>query len=206
MTELVHDRPIFVISDLHMGDGGPRDNFALKVAKRVELLNGFLDHVQKQSGELIICGDFFDFWQASVGRVMVTALPLLGRLGEMQATYILGNHDADLAALIGRNLLSHPFFGAMSGPVERRIGAKRFKFVHGHEIDEFNSDETPSWGRMMTIFAGICEDKNGSPMMGEMPVEDVLTFWGELALKGFKWVANSYAKTARARRRVQSKS
>lgn len=39
---------IFVISDLHMGDGGARDNFALN--NREEQLGLFLDYVASQQG------------------------------------------------------------------------------------------------------------------------------------------------------------
>ena len=35
------DGPIFVVSDLHLGDNGPRDNFA--VGNRPQQFNRFLD-------------------------------------------------------------------------------------------------------------------------------------------------------------------
>jgi len=92
------DQPIFVISDLHMGDGGARDNFALN--NREKELGLFLDYVASQQGELIILGDLFDFWQMNLSKVVTTHIPLLDRLAAMNATYVVGNHDADLDGLL----------------------------------------------------------------------------------------------------------
>ena len=85
-------KPIFVVSDLHIGDGGTRDNFA--VDNKDQQFDLFLDHVCEQDGELIVLGDLFDFWQANVGNVIVRCLPMLDRLAEMRAAYVVGNHDA----------------------------------------------------------------------------------------------------------------
>ena len=65
---------IFVISDLHMGDGGVRDNFTL--GDRKKQLNLFLDHVASQQGELIIVGDLFEFWQMNLSSIVAMHLPL----------------------------------------------------------------------------------------------------------------------------------
>ena len=181
---------IFVISDLHIGDGGPRDNFGHAHSTRPEQLVAFLDYVEHEKGELIILGDLLEFWQSSLSKVIVHNLPLLDRFAELEATYVLGNHDADLLHFVGKSLLAHPLFASMTGPIERTIAGKRFKFIHGHEVDPFNAGDTPSWGRMMAIFAGICEDKVGSPMLGNDPLESLLTRIGEWLLKK---VANGYA-------------
>lgn len=185
------EQNIFVISDLHIGDGGPRDNFA--VGGRNAEFRSFLDYVSDENGELVILGDLFEFWQASVGKVLITHKEILDRLDELKATYVIGNHDADLQALIGTDLLNHPFFQRMTGPYERTIEGKRYRFMHGHEVDDFNKGDIPSWGRMMAIFAGICEDKNGSPTLGNGTVEGALSWIGELLLKAWKWLANRFA-------------
>ena len=156
------NHPIFVISDLHMGDGGVRDNFAL--GDREKQLNLFLDHVASQQGELIILGDLFEFWQMNQSNIITMHLPLLDRLAQMNALYVLGNHDSDLDHFIGAGLLAHPLFQKMSGPFERQIGGKRFKFMHGHEVDPVNKGDIPQWGRAFSIVAALAEDKNGSPL------------------------------------------
>lgn len=184
------DRPIFVISDLHIGDGGPRDNFS-HGGQRPKQLEKFLDYVAGHNGELIIVGDLLDFWQASFSRVVVKNKKLIDRLGQTDATYVVGNHDIDLVSFIDDKLLSPALFQRLSGPFTRKIGGKTFKFMHGHEVDPFNAGDTPSWGRMMAIFAGICEDKVGSPMLQNEPLESILTRIGEWFLKV---VADGYAK------------
>jgi UDP-2,3-diacylglucosamine pyrophosphatase LpxH len=157
------NRDIFVISDLHMGDGGPRDNFA--VGDKEEQLKLFLEFVKKESGELIIIGDLFEFWQASLGKVLVKRGDLIDRLADMGAIFVVGNHDCDLEALIGTDILCHRFFEKMSRRFVRTIGDKKFMFMHGHEVDAYNKGDTPGWGRMAAIFAGICEDINRSPLL-----------------------------------------
>ncbi len=189
------DRDILVISDLHIGDGGPRDNFGYKGSDRPKQLTAFLRYVEKEGAELIIAGDLLEFWQSSFSKVIVSNQAMLDRLARLNATYILGNHDSDLSNFIGTDWLTHPLFKNMSGPMTREIGSRTFKFMHGHEIDPFNAGSTPSWGRMMAIFAGICEDKVGSPMLGYAPLESLLTRCGEWILK---MAANTYAGAKQA--------
>ena len=156
-------RTIFIVSDLHMGDGGPRDNFA--VDNKAAEFSCFLDFVEAEQGELFILGDLFDFWQANIGKVLTKRLDFLDRFARMRVTYMVGDHDADFEDLIGTGLLAHPFFEKMTGPFERVIGPKRFKFMHGHEVDPFNRDGTPRWGRILAILGGLIEDRKGSPLL-----------------------------------------
>ena len=156
-------KSIIVVSDLHIGDGGPRDNFAADNKEKQFSL--FLDYTEAQQSELFILGDLFEFWQAAVGKVLVHRRALLDRLARMKAVYVVGNHDADIEDLIGTGLLNHPFFDTMSGPFSRQIGSRRFQFMHGHEVDPFNWDGTPRWGRIFAILAGIIEDRKGSPLL-----------------------------------------
>jgi len=175
---MADDHPIFVISDLHIGDGGVRDNFPLN--NREEELAAFLDYVAGRRGELIILGDLFEFWQMNLSRVVMKRMPLLDRLAAMNATYVLGNHDADLDGFIGTGFLSHPLFQRMCGPFLREIGGKRFKFMHGHEVDPVNNGDEPGKGRIFCIVAGQVEDRNKSPVYpnGDY-VEDDLEKIGE---------------------------
>jgi UDP-2,3-diacylglucosamine pyrophosphatase LpxH len=156
-------KTLFVVSDLHMGDGGPRDNFA--VDNKAAQFSLFLDFVEQEKGELLILGDLFEFWQANIGRVLIKRMDFLDRFARMQASFVIGNHDADFEDLIGRHLLAHPFFERMTGPFERTIGTRRYKFMHGHEVDPFNRDGTPRWGRILAILGGLIEDRKGSPLL-----------------------------------------
>ena len=187
------NKKIFVISDLHMGDGGPRDNFA--VGQRKDEFIGFLDYVKQNDGELLILGDLFEFWQASLGSVLVKRLPYIDKLANMDFKFVVGNHDADLKALIGSSILGHQFFDQMRPSFDRVIGGKKFMFMHGHEVDVFNKDDNPGWGRILAIFAGIFEDRNGSPMLSEgVTVEEVLNGFGENMLRFWNWLVNKMKK------------
>lgn len=180
--------PIFVISDLHLGDGGARDNFSLN--NRDEELDSFLDFVEKEKGQLIIIGDLFEFWQINLGKILIHRKLLIDRFAKMDAFYIIGNHDCDLEYLIEFNILNHPFFQNMKKTFITEIGGKKFKFMHGHEYDVFNKGSTPGWGRIVTIFVGIFEDKLGSPMLSKKrTIEKTLSQVCNFVFKMWKWMA-----------------
>lgn len=182
---------VFVISDLHLGDGKSRDNFSL--GNRPEQFRSFLDFVESEGKRLIILGDLFEFWQANLGQILVNHEPLLSRLARMEVEYVVGNHDVDLLPLVGRSdILGHPFFSKMktafTDELQLQGEARTVRFMHGHECDPFNNQLEPHWGRMLTVFAGIFEDKNKSPLLpdGET-VEETLEQFGELMLRLWNW-------------------
>jgi uncharacterized membrane protein HdeD (DUF308 family)/UDP-2,3-diacylglucosamine pyrophosphatase LpxH len=174
-------RDIFVISDLHVGDGGVRDNF--EPGGRTRRLHQFLDHVGAEGGELFILGDLFELWQMNTSRIFVHRRSLLDHFVQLPLVYVPGNHDVDLLSFIGTGFLEHPFFSKMRRPFDRKLGGRRFRFFHGHETDPFNASEQPGFGQMLTIFAGLFEDQNKSPLLasGET-VEAVLEQFGESML------------------------
>lgn len=191
---MAENGPIFVISDLHLGDGGFRDNFARGIeGNREEQLSAFLDYVCRERGELIIIGDLFEFWQANLSKLLVKYRPVLDRFSEMRAAYVVGNHDVDLASFIGTGFLFHPFFGRMCHPFERVMAGKRFRFMHGHEVDPFNCGDSPGWGRVFSILAGMLEDRNESPIFSDgKTVEALLGEFGELMLQLWeRWSAKA---------------
>lgn len=171
---------IFVVSDLHIGIGGSRDNFGYPGSDKPRQLNLFLDYISEHNGELIIVGDLFEFWQANFSRVLTKNMSLIERLGQLKPTYIIGNHDIDLVGFIEHKLLSPDLFQYLSGPFIRKIGNKKFYFMHGHEIDPYNKGEVPGKGRLLTIVAGIAESVVGSPLLSDgRSVESVLEQTGE---------------------------
>jgi UDP-2,3-diacylglucosamine pyrophosphatase LpxH/uncharacterized membrane protein HdeD (DUF308 family) len=172
---------IFVISDLHIGDGGRRDNF--EAGRKTPQLHGFLDHVGSEGGELFILGDLFELWQMNLSLMLTKRLELLDHFARLKVTFVPGNHDVDLVHFVGTDFLNHPFFRKMRAPFVRELGGRRFRFFHGHETDPLNSGDDPSFGRMLSIFGGVFEDENGSPLLksGE-GVEDVLEQFGESML------------------------
>jgi UDP-2,3-diacylglucosamine pyrophosphatase LpxH len=187
-------RDIFVISDLHLGDGGVRDNF--EAGGRTGPLHQFVDHVGAEGGELFILGDLFELWQMNTSRILVHRRPLLDHFVQLPLVYVPGNHDVDLVHFIGTGFLQHPLFTNMRRPFERQLGGRRFRFFHGHELDRFNASEDPGFGQMLTIFAGLFEDQNKSPLLasGEA-VEAVLEQFGESMLA--LWTSATAALSAR---------
>lgn len=162
---------LYAISDLHMGDGGPRDNFAYGTHEK-ELL-AFLDMVEADNGRLVICGDLFELWQSNISKVLTKRLDLLDRLARMNAIYILGNHDSDLNYFIGTNWLGHPFFQTMRQDHTEKIGGRYFHFIHGHQADSYCAGDTPGLGRITAIYSGLAEDRNGGPTLNKYrTVED----------------------------------
>jgi len=177
---LLMEKDVFVISDLHIGDGGPRDNFGYLSSDKPQQLNLFLDYVSEHNGELIIIGDLFEFWQANFSRILTRNMSLIERLGQLKPTYIIGNHDIDLVAFIEHKLLCPNLFQNLSGPVARKIGDKTFYFMHGHEVDPYNKGEIPGKGRLLAIVGGMAESLVGSPRLSNgRSVESVLEQAGE---------------------------
>lgn len=161
-------RPVYVVSDLHLGDCGPRDNFAFMSngAREAEFIT-FLDFVEEQHGRLIIAGDLFELWQSNISLVLTLRERLLDRLAAMGAIYILGNHDADLQYFCTHHWLSHPFFATMRQSHTENIGGKSFHFIHGHEVDYYCASNYPGLGRIAAIYTGLREDRNGSPLLNK---------------------------------------
>jgi len=174
------EKDLFVISDLHIGDGGSRDNFGYPGSDKPQQLNLYLDYVSGHKGELIIIGDLFEFWQANFSRILTKNISMIERLGQLKPTYVIGNHDIDLIGFVEHKLLSPDLFRYLSGPFTRKIGNKTFYFMHGHEIDPYNNGEAPGKGRLLTIIAGIAESFVGSPRLSNgRSVESVLEQAGE---------------------------
>lgn len=182
--------PTFCISDLHAADRGPRDSFAYN--GREARFDKFLDMVEQIHGRLLILGDLLDFWLVNPGLAITTYLPLLDRLAEMGATWVVGNHDNALAPLLGSKLmLAHPLFQRSCRPFEEVIGGRRFAFLHGHEADPYCCDLNPGIGEITAIISGLLDDRNKGPVHHGHAVADefvgtlerALTLWRTLTFQ-----------------------
>lgn len=157
----------FVVSDLHMGDKGPRDNFAaMSKGYRENEFLGFLDYVESNNGRLRIVGDLFELWQGNISRVLTCRMPLIDRLAAMGAVYQLGNHDIDLKYFVNTFRIGHRLFdNLISTPQSILRSGRRIVFIHGHMEDAYCSNECPDMGRVSAIYTGLKEDKNGGPLL-----------------------------------------
>jgi hypothetical protein len=136
--------------------------------------------VRKDGGNLLIIGDMFELWQSNVGDVLSKNIDFLNELITVDnLLIILGNHDMDLYGLVSCKELelqnAHPIFSKIyvhktdnhDGPkiFVRKFGDLSYGFIHGNEIDHYNSSSVPGIGRAITILAGIIEDTVGGPYL-----------------------------------------
>jgi UDP-2,3-diacylglucosamine pyrophosphatase LpxH len=173
---------------LHLCDRGYRDNFA--VEGREARFHEFLDFVETCRGRLYVLGDLFDWWQVNLGKAVMAYLPLMDRLDAMGATWVVGNHDNALVALIGSRLMpDHPLFQRSRRAFEETIGDRRFAFLHGHESDLYCRDVNPGTGEITAIISGLLEDRNRGPFDRQRhavedrfvgALESALTLWRKL--------------------------
>jgi UDP-2,3-diacylglucosamine pyrophosphatase LpxH len=172
---------VFVVSDLHMGDRSPKDNLCL--ANREAMFNQFLDYVTDQRGQLIILGDLFELLRYPLDGIVACRRGLLDRLAGMDAIYVPGNHDEDLESLIGADDLPHPFFERMSHAFVQHVGEKRFKFMHGHEVDPLITSGIQGISRMIGAVAYLLEFRQGACILSNDGLTDALLEIGERVLE-----------------------
>ncbi len=190
-----NDRPIFVISDLHIGDRSPKDN--LCHARREALLDSFLDHVTAEKGQLVIAGDFFELLRYPLEKIVHQRRGLLDRLARMETLYIPGNHDQDAAAYAEGEPPPHPFFERTCRPFTCCIGDRRFKFMHGHEVDPLITAGVQSLGRMIGTLAWLLEFRQGTCCLSNERITDWLLETGEQVLHVRDWFARLMGRAVR---------
>ncbi|HNS23056.1 MAG TPA: metallophosphoesterase [Sedimentisphaerales bacterium] len=172
---------MFVVSDLHIGDQSPRDN--LCQCGREAILDSFLDYVADQKGQLVILGDFLELFRYPLDSIIAHRRSLLDRLARMDTVFVPGNHDEELVPLIGAGDVPHPFFEKMSHAFVQHVGNKRFKFMHGHEVDPLITPGIQSIGRMLGAVAYRLEFRQGTCILSNDAITDALLEVGEQALE-----------------------
>jgi UDP-2,3-diacylglucosamine pyrophosphatase LpxH len=182
------EKSIFVISDLHIGDGSSKDKFYRK--KRQTLLRYFIDDVARQGGELVILGDFLELWQYPIDRVVSANSALLDHLSQIDTIYVPGNHDAAILSIGDDGSLPHPFFGRTTGPFIRTIGDKRFKFMHGHEVDPFMWNGVESTARFFRTFTNLIEPRSECIALSREIMIEAFLELGECFWVLGKWLEN----------------
>ncbi len=189
------NRPIFVISDLHIGDRSPKDN--LCHAQRESLLDCFLDYVTGQQGQLVIAGDLFELLRYPLERILRQRRSLLDRLAQMETLYIPGNHDEAVIRWIETDRAPHAFFERTRRAFTCRIGSRRFKFMHGHEVDPLITSSIQSLGRMIGALAYRFEFRRGVCCLSNERVTEVLLETGEQVLQLRDWIARGMSLAMR---------
>lgn len=82
------------LSDTHLGNGGPADNFGKRKAGDLLLL---LDRLIACRGVLVINGDFLDLWQSKYGDIKRFYPDIVDKMRLVRKIiYVAGNHDEDI--------------------------------------------------------------------------------------------------------------
>lgn len=123
---------IYFISDIHLGDGSPADDFNQRDA-----LKAFLSRVAEENAHLVLLGDVFELWQADLDRILYHHAPLVRFLLPLAArggvTYVVGNHDyLPFARFIGASV------GGLMIAAEFITPDGEVRALHGHSFDPFN--------------------------------------------------------------------
>jgi len=166
------NRPLFVISDLHLGSGSARDVFA--DSQKKEMLFQFLDMVEKEDARLIVLGDLMDLWRFRIKGIVNSHGDIFDRLYELDASYIPGNHDLAVSYLAEKGFLEHPFLNSPLEPVTYLIGDKKFSFLHGHEIDTVSRGINPSIGRALGLTALPIEHIKGKQVFSSEKINEMV--------------------------------
>lgn len=120
---------IFLISDIHIGNPG--------FINEKPLLE-FLDYVKKESGALVINGDFLDFQQGPQEKILLDFDEVLSKLidlvrNDIKVWYVVGNHDIGL-----RNFsVISDFVNIVYPSIRLELGGRIVHIEHGHLFDKY---------------------------------------------------------------------
>jgi len=166
------DRPVYIISDLHLGDGTRSDSF---LGKDAEMLS-FLEQVEREEAHLVIAGDAIDFHQAwFITRVLKAHARLIGAFSRIAArtgvTYIWGNHDHDISVF--RDMLRMDVCSSLE------IG-DAVLIRHGYEYDPYigpHLEQSHVATRVHHLFERVLETWLRMPLENFYNPANRLTFW-----------------------------
>jgi len=130
---------VIVLSDLHMGPGDGRDDFCADVP-----LVGRLRRWHSQGKEIVLAGDTFELWQATIAEVEAAHPRACQAIEDYVDWIVAGNHDS-VPRLCGKPVIDayHTKAGTL--------------VVHGHQHDRFNSGRLQWVGRTGAWLAGKAE-------------------------------------------------
>jgi predicted phosphodiesterase len=137
---------------------------------------------------LVIIGDFFELLRYPLDSVIDRREALLDHLADMNTVYIPGNHDEDVIRWAGTEKPPHRFFAKVSRAFVRHIGDRRFKFMHGHEVDPLANTRIRNLGRVIGRLAYLCEFHPGLCLLSNDTVIGLLEETGEQLLHVRTWL------------------
>jgi len=155
ITNFLKGKDIYIVSDLHMGNKSPTDNFYSVEQRFID----FLTYFEKlDNSVLIINGDTFEFWQSSMSEVFQANYLLIDRIIKDKTLFIAGNHDYELLPLSETPLLNSQFLSNVFENIILDFSPKKIKIMHGHEFDPFNSaGKSLITGKIITLIFALLE-------------------------------------------------
>lgn len=137
------DTRVLILSDLHIGNGGRRDDFHSNAAALLQVL----EQCHERNYHLVLNGDIEELQNFSLPSI-VAAWPRFYRILERfhqanRLTKLLGNHDASLSREHSRYPLSIPLHHAV------RLS------VHGQELFVFHGHQASNWQVRLGPAAGL---------------------------------------------------
>jgi predicted phosphodiesterase len=108
----------------------------------------------------------------------------------MYTTYVPGNHDAAAMSFHDNAKSLHPFFNSMVNPFTRTIGDKRFRFMHGHEVDPFMGTRMECSARLFKPFAHLFAPMGECVSISQDAVAGAFLEMGECLWMIRKWFKN----------------
>ncbi len=119
--------PTYVVSDVHLGCSETGT-----VSNREASLISFFNSLQGSASQLIICGDFFEFWMEYTDFVPKNHFGVLCALNNLvnsgtDVHYIAGNHDFNLGTFFD----THLKVTAHSDAYTFESGSKKIYMTHG---------------------------------------------------------------------------
>lgn len=117
---------ILVISDLHLG----------YEESNTEAFSNFLDGYSSKIDDLVLLGDFFDFWRKNNAEIVLETETILEKLLNLEAKkihYIVGNHDYYMLKLAESYGDNFPF--EVKKNLRLEDNGKKLYFTHGYEFE-----------------------------------------------------------------------
>ena len=141
----------YIISDLHLANGGRRDDFK----KNRTRFKNFLQMVKKQKAQLIIAGDFLELWQVNLIAITRAYSDILNQLISMNTKIVIGNHDYYLYHFRRLKFL----YDSLRIPRHSGQAGTKIFVQHGHQFDRFNDLKRLMYlGNLAAMSAAVMED------------------------------------------------
>jgi predicted phosphodiesterase len=115
----------------------------------------------------------------------------------METIYVPGNHDEAVVRWIDNDRPPHAFFERTCRAFTCRVGPRRFKFMHGHEVDPLITSKVQSLGRMIGAVAYLFEFRQGTCCLSNERVTDMLLETGEQVLRLWDRITKGMNRAAR---------